>query len=104
MVRRSTLINFCAALLCTGSSATAAAGSNRSSNLLKQRSTVLEPTKFDDINNTPTRSRLGESSPSMASNRKLAEFASSVTAYSAAYKQAMNDIIDAEQRLDDLFN
>ena len=32
----------------------------------------------------------------MVSSRKLAEFASSVTAYSAAYKQAMNDIIDVD--------
>ena len=87
MVRqRSTLINFCAALLCSGS-ATAVQNSSSRSNLRGRRLlAVSTPTTSDSLNNASDAPRFDES-PTKAN--KLADFASSVAAYSAAYKQAI---------------
>ena len=95
MVHRSTLISFCAALLCTGSTATAAdqsttsgSGSTRSSNLRKP-SKVLEPTATASDNAPRSSSRLGES---LAESDKLAELSSSIAAFSAAYQQVIDAV------------
>ncbi|KAK1742649.1 hypothetical protein QTG54_006246 [Skeletonema marinoi] len=95
MVRQSTLINFCAALLCSGS-ATAAQNSSSRSNLRGRRVlAVSTPTTSDSLNNASDAAPRSDESPTKAN--KLADFASSVAAYSAAYKQA----IEATETNDD---
>ena len=95
MVRQSTLINFCAALLCSGS-ATAVQNSSSRSNLRGRRLlAVSTPTTSDSLNNASDAAPRSDESQKKAN--KLADFASSVAAYSAAYKQA----IDAAETNDD---